>query len=166
MWTRLLYQSSLKEAFTPRMIKGKWIKPLISSRYKAMLKKEFQLAKVPWPLEVVAKTNPRNKKPKGHKSETLKIIKLEKIKKTLAMNDEIILKYRQEKLNTRRLKGNDNLIAQVLPSWITFDREEYFAQKEAEKSEALRDDGEEEVKVKKNKLKPKVIPNKEEGGES
>ena len=153
MWTRLLFQSSLKSAFAPQLINGKWIKPPISNRYKQMLRKEFRLALVPWPLEVLKKKNPRNKKPKGHKAEQIKVIKLEKIKKMLTTNDDIMLKYRQEKLNSRKLKGVDKLVSLALPSWISFDREEYMAaQKDAEKKgNNFREEGEEKGKKKKFK---------------
>jgi len=164
MWTRLLYQSTLKEAFVPNKIKGKWLRPMISSRYQAMLKKEFIMANVPWPIEKLEKSNPRNKKPKGHKTEQLKIIKLEKIKKALSTNDDAMLKYRQERLNNRRLTGLDNVGSQVIPAWMKFDREEYEeAQKEA-KSKTVGSD-EEETKPKKNKGSRMFAEKKEKDNE-
>lgn len=157
MWTRLLYQNSLKDAFTPHFIKGRWMPPLISNRYRQMLKKEFRLAHVPWPLETIGnspKINPRNKKPKGHKDDQLKMIKLDKIKKAISNTDEVMLKYRQERLNNRRVRGNDYLVSKALPPWLHFNREDYFeSQKEAAKTSNRMSDDENDKKFKKKKVK-------------
>lgn len=160
MWTRLLYHSTLKDAFLPQLVKGKWMRPAISGRYRQVLKKEFRAAGVPWVLDSgkqnTVKINPRNKKPKGHKAEQLKIIKLEKIKKSLLNTDEAMLKYRQERLNNRRLKGNDIMFSQTIAGWMNFDREAYFeSQKEAQKAKEKMgsDDEGQEKKVKKKGFK-------------
>ena len=167
MWTRLLCQNTLKEAFAPIKSKGKYSRPAISGRYQAMLRKEFIMANVPWPFEKPEKSNPRNKKPKGHKAEQLKIIRLEKIKKSLTTTDESMLKYRQDRLNNRKLRGLDSIFSQVIPAWMKFDREEYEeAQKEAEnKKNAAGSDDDDDPRPKKSKGQKLFAEKKEEDKE-
>lgn len=155
MWTRLFAHNSLKEAFLPKFVKGKWIKPGLSGRYKQILRNEFRIAGVPWVIDPakaqpLPKNNPRNKKPKGHKKNDLKIFKLEKIKRALMASDEAMLKYRQERLNNRRLKGMDDLVSRTLPYWINYrhDLAEEEKEKENKKKKKKRADSDDEIEEK------------------
>lgn len=165
MWTRLLGHTTLKEAFTPRKTHGKWISAPISSRYKAMLRKEFLMANVPWPLEKPKKMNPRDKKPKGHKAEQLKIIRLERIKKSLTTSDEAMLKYRQDRLNNRRLRGLDLMVSQVIPAWLKFDREEYEEKEKEAKDRAKMGSDDEDSAPKQKSRGSKIFAEKKEESE-
>ncbi len=118
MWTRLLYMP-LPQAFKPNLVNGRWHRPLISARYRNMLKYHFRANAVPWTYEnKEAKVNPRHKAPKGHKFERERPIKLAKIKKALENQPEQILKYRQEAINNRKLTGIDYAIKMAVPSFL------------------------------------------------
>lgn len=139
MWTRLLYLKSIPEGIKPFLDKGKWHRPIIGGRYHHYLRKQFLLNNVPWiyDKEVDSSKNPRNKKPKGHKSEKNKIIRLEKIKKALESNVENELKYRQEKLNNRKLGGMDRLMQLNLPTWIAYKPNQVEGGSQADEDEAI-----------------------------
>lgn len=119
MWTKLLYVD-VSKAIKPSFVQGVWRRPEISSRYKASLKKHFQLAGLPWIYEsnIPTTKNPRHKKPKGHKHEMKKPIHLAKVKKALAESEEAMDKWRKERLNGRKLTGFDRMVKLTTPSFI------------------------------------------------
>jgi len=118
MWTRLLYMP-LPQAFRPALVNGKWHRPTIGARYRNMLKYHFKANAVPWTFDHKERgINPRHKEPKGHKFERERPIKLAKIKKALENQPEMVLKYRQDAINNRKLTGIDHAIKMTTPSFL------------------------------------------------
>mmetsp|Transcript_10147 Transcript_10147/g.8681 ORF Transcript_10147/g.8681 Transcript_10147/m.8681 type:complete len:88 (-) Transcript_10147:286-549(-) len=87
MWTRLMW-IDLPNALKSQKVNGKWHSPILSGRYRHLLRRQFKVAGVPWIYEnKVQKKNPRHKKPKGKIWMLEKPIRLAKIKKALEEAD-------------------------------------------------------------------------------
>ena len=138
VWTKLLYVD-IGKAIRPNMVEGVWRRPEVSARYKATLKKHFQLEGLPWLYEsnIRTTTNPRHKKPKGHKHEFKKPIHLAKVKKSLEESQEALDKFRRDRQNGRKLTGFDKIIQLTVPSFINPPRKSTSAQKEVSAEEAM-----------------------------
>ena len=119
MWTKLLHVN-IGKAIKPQIVDGARHRAVISARYKAMLKKQYRIAGVPWIYEsnVSTAVNPRHKKPKGHKHEFKMPIHLAKVKQALESSEEAMEKYRKERLQGRRLTGLNRLIKNTIPPYL------------------------------------------------
>lgn len=115
VWTKLIH-CDLATAIKPMFKNGSWHKPIISGRYKAMVKKEFRIAGLPWLYEPPStKMNPRDKAPKMKKQLKLKPVRLARIKQALKENEGNELKYRQDRLDSKYPKGFDLAIDTLIP---------------------------------------------------
>ena len=119
MWTKLLCHIDIKEGLKPRIINGKWRKPLICGRKKAELKKYFEMAGVPWIYSATNTTfnlnSPYNKIPRVRKSVMKKEIRDSEIAKNIIQANEKDLKSRMERLDKKPLKGKDKFLQFALP---------------------------------------------------
>lgn len=121
VWTKLAYLS-FPEAFLPRRLGKGWIGAAVGGRYRNVLKKEFLKAGVPWEYD------PKHFKPKGphpfdmapkpQKKIALKAMRVTMIKRALARQDDLQLKYRQETANKKPNKGLDLLFQSTLGNFI------------------------------------------------
>lgn len=115
VWTKLAYLS-FPAAFMPKKLPGKgWLKADVGGRYRNVLKKEFIKAGVPWEYDpqTYKRSNslhPFQYPPKESKKLVNKAIRVAKITKALEKQDELQLKYRQERANKKRLTGFDAVI--------------------------------------------------------
>ena len=115
VWTKLIH-CNLKEAIKPQYVDKVWRKPVISGRYKAMIKKEFRIAGIPWTFEKIPqRLNPRERAPKAKKQLKLRPIRLAQIKKAIEENELKELFYRQERLDNKDYKGLDLALETLIP---------------------------------------------------
>lgn len=122
VWTKLLHVD-LPRAIKPQFVEGKWHRSIISSRYKNLLRREFQIAGCPWIYEnKEAKKNPRHKLPKGKKWMLDRPMRLAKIKKAMEEADDKLTEYRQNRLNNRKFAVLDKVVHEVMPSVINMKR--------------------------------------------
>ena len=119
MWTKLA-NLSFAEAFVPTIVNGKWRGAAVSARYRAMLRKEFAKAGVPWnwDLPKSAGPHPFDRAPKFSRHVRNKPFRVEKIKAALAKQEDMILKHRQETLNKKRPAGIDLIYASALGNFV------------------------------------------------
>lgn len=125
MWTRLMYLH-LNQAFRPIKEGKLWRGSMLSGRYKHLLVKEFKKVNLPVfminPPKNVRKIRDEMPKDRVAQAET-KLLRVQKIKSNLMRSDEEILKYRREKINSRRLKGLDRAMSEMVPEFIELSRE-------------------------------------------
>ena len=111
VWTKLSYLS-FPEAFTASKVGQKWMGAAVGGRYRAILKKEFLKAGVPWEYDTkrFQKTPPINPfeiQPRQSRSIKKKLMRVSKIERALARQDDLQLKHRQDTANKKRLTGLD-----------------------------------------------------------
>lgn len=111
VWTKLSYLS-FPEALTASKVGKKWMGAAVGGRYRAILKKEFLKAGVPWEYDTPRyKTTPNISpfeiRPRESSNIKKKIMRVSKIERALARQDEIQLKHRQDTANKKRLTGLD-----------------------------------------------------------
>lgn len=122
VWTKLGYLN-FTQAFAPTKMGRKWIGPAVSARYRQVLKKEFLKAGVPWeydptPHQTKNSVHPFDRPPKVPQSVKHKRMRVARIERALAKQDELQLKYRQETANKKRLTGIDFLFVSGLGSLL------------------------------------------------
>ena len=122
VWTKLAYLS-FPQAFLPRKMGRGWIGATVGGKYRNILKKEFLKAGVPWEYDPPkfqrpSSAHPFEKMPKVPRSVNLKSIRVAKITRALAKQDELQLKYRQEAANKKRITGIDHFIASSLGNFL------------------------------------------------
>ncbi len=117
MWLKLLKINSLRDALTPRLVKGRWHSPLISGRNKAFLRRQFREAGVPWVFDSPSDPNKSayNRVPKKIYKEFDQEEKLLQIRASLKKMDDMIDKYREERIQKKPLKGFDRALELALP---------------------------------------------------
>lgn len=81
-------------ALKPQKVNGLWRKPAISAKNVARLRRESLLAGEQWQFEEEKKPRPY-KKPKGHKVDRLKQIRLVEIEENMKNMPQKIAKYRE-----------------------------------------------------------------------
>jgi hypothetical protein len=111
VWTKLSYLS-FPQAFTATKVGKKWLGAEVGSRYRSVLKKEFLKAGVPWEYDPVRyqkkePLNPFEQSPKLPQSVKNKRMRVARIERALAKQDELQLKHRQEVASKKRLTGLD-----------------------------------------------------------
>lgn len=123
VWTKLLHVQ-LPQAISSSVVKGRYIKPMFSNRWKNVLRKEFTIQGVPWTYEPVKEdtVNPRDKTPKRPKWIRNKALRLSELKSLIEKNDQIVAEYRREHLNNRKYKGVARFIKEFTPSWLSYMR--------------------------------------------
>ena len=122
VWTKLAYLS-LPEALLPHKVGKKWFGALIGAKYRSTLKREFLKAGVPWEYDQVkfkrpGSMHPFEKAPKTPKKIEQRAIRVTMIKRALARQDDLQLKYRQETANKKRLTGIDFMFQSSLGNFL------------------------------------------------
>lgn len=120
MWTRLAYLG-LSQAFKPLKVGKEWHRPMISNRYKALLRKQFRLNNIPWIVDLPndgITNNPRHKKPKGTIEQRKRPLRLAKIKQNMEDAPAKELEFRQKAINSRPLSGFDAFVQMAIPYWM------------------------------------------------
>jgi hypothetical protein len=122
VWTKLGYLA-FPQAFAPQRLGRKWVGAAVGSRYRNVLKKEFLKAGVPWEYDHQTYTDPRfvhpyAKPPKEKQRVKNKTMRVERITRALAKQDELQLKYRQDVASKKRLTGVDFVIASLVGNYL------------------------------------------------
>jgi hypothetical protein len=122
VWTKLSYLN-FSQVFSPTKVGNKWVGAAVNSRYRQTLKKEFLKAGVPWEydpthFEKRSPMHPYERPPKVPRNVKNKRMRVAKIERALAKQDDLQLKYRQETANKKRLTGLDFLFVSSLGSLL------------------------------------------------
>ncbi|KAL4431575.1 hypothetical protein ABPG74_017280 [Tetrahymena malaccensis] len=135
MWTRLAYLT-LSQAFNPVKVGKEWRRPMLSNRYRALLRKQFRLNNIPWIVNLPKddSNNPRHKQPKGTLEQRNRPFHLAKIKQNVADAPQKELEYRQKAINERPLSGLDAFIQLTVPYWLTARTKEAIREEKSGKS--------------------------------
>jgi hypothetical protein len=81
VWNRLLRVTSLADALTRRRREDGAVYALIKGAQRVKLMRTFRMAGLPWVYDLAdpEKKNPRDKMPKGHKKDLLRLERAAKI---------------------------------------------------------------------------------------
>eukprot|EP00741_Cyanophora_paradoxa_P016698 tig00020938_g16127.t1 len=101
------------DKFKAHLVDGKWRRPELSLRKKAMLRKEALLKGEPWPFDDPPKEKVV-KLPKGHKWEREKHLRVAKIQKALEEQPAKIAEYRKNIVKKPPKKGSWQYYVQML----------------------------------------------------